>query len=312
MKTIEPPKQVFMAKFKRHEPAITDSTSRVLMKLCFRKYFYQIVLGFRPREKSKPPYFAWGSAIHKFWEVLYRDDSEQKATDAATTSWLLSKCAPPAGDKWDFMNIGRMALVFKSALEFYRKEKAQGVIKVLEIELPFEVEITDPDNGDAIVSIGGRFDQLISRNGRVAVRDWKNSKKDMAYYERQLDPNDQFTGYLIAGDALSASECKTCLVHLNTNTKKEGPELNQLITERTTAQKRQWIKEVKTLTKLLDICREEDTWPMCEGVSYGNTICSSCDFRAVCAAPSEISQMAKLEQLFEQKPWDFTTIGEEG
>lgn len=309
MKTIEPPVIKFMTKFKRNEPAISDSTSRVLAKTCLRKYFYAIVLGFRTRSKIAP-YFAWGTAMHRFWEVLYREDSELLATNAACESWVKSKCNPPAGDPWDFMNLGRLALCFKAGLEWYRKEKAQGVIKVLEIEIPFEITLVDESDGTEIVTLGGRADQIVDRVGRIYGRDWKNSKKDAAYYERQLEPNDQFTGYTIAEEHLAGRECKGQLVHLNTNTKKEGPVMNQLVTERTKAQKDTWIKEQRHLSKILQICREEDCWPMQEGYSYSGTVCSSCDYRPVCAAPSEVSQMAKLEQLFEQKPWDFTKIGE--
>src|SRR5215203_2975982 len=62
------PVRIFMPKYNRYEPKIRDSTSIKSWKTCQRKYFYEIVLGFSSRET--PPYFAWGSAYHKFREVL--------------------------------------------------------------------------------------------------------------------------------------------------------------------------------------------------------------------------------------------------
>jgi len=78
MEIIKPPKQIFMAGIERREPASRDHTAVISAKTCLRKYFYEMVLGFT--DKITPQFFKFGTAYHKFREVLETStqETEQK------------------------------------------------------------------------------------------------------------------------------------------------------------------------------------------------------------------------------------------
>ena len=57
----------------------------------------------------------------------------------------------------------------------------------------------------------GRADQIVKWSGKVWGRDFKTSSKDGAFYQRQLDPNEQFTGYTYAeGKFVKRNTRATC------------------------------------------------------------------------------------------------------
>lgn len=302
MDLIKHPNPRFMAELPRSEPAVMDSTAAKALKTCPRLYFYQIVLGYRA--PGTPYYFAFGGSYHKFREVLHLSKGDLVASlSAAGEYWSKSVKLvgePPVGSKYEFLTGQRLLASCKEAYKHWQKEQEQGRIEVLQCEQVFTVTLKD-----GMTQIGGRADQIVRWGGRLWGRDFKTSSKMGAFYERTLEPNDQFTRYTLGESLLCGEQVQGQLVEVLYNTKKEGPKIVALTTTRTQAQLAQWEDEQIYNTSILRKYREDDVWPQHE------IQCPFCPFRLICKSPNEASAMAQLKQGFEHKPWDFSRVGEE-
>jgi hypothetical protein len=297
MELIKPVKQEFMAKFERCEPAARDHSATIKAKECMRLYFYTMVLGFR--EKETPQFFNFGSAYHKFREKLETEEGpdDKKYVIALAAALDIFQGDPPAGSKYDFLSRGRLMKSCEVAFKHWKQEKSQGNIEVVAVEQPFDVYLSDGKTRR-----GGKADQVIRMHGRLAGRDWKTSSKNEYFYDRTIEPNDQFTGYLFGIGKLSGEFASSMIVDVLFNTKSKGPTIKSFITSRTEWQMDQWEKEQIHFEKLISACREEDIWPMEE------KNCSFCMFRSVCKKGTEDAQIAQLEREFVQNAWDYKNL----
>jgi len=299
MEVLTPITKKFLTKYERYEPKVRDHTSIITAKTCLRKYFLQVVLGWRP--KKTPEYFAFGSAYHKFREVLDKTESKELAIKAMMEYWSKHGTEPVVGTKWDFLTGGRLLQSCMTAYAHWEKERRSGQIKVIAVEQFFQVALSDNKT-----FIGGRADQIVRWNGKLWGRDFKTSSKMGQFYQRTLEPNNQFTLYTLAESKLSGERVIGQLVEVMYNTKTEGPKVVPLMTTRTEDQLNRWEQEIIFFERILAMCREEDMYPMEESQ------CPFCPFHSVCKSPTEGAMMAQLEANFTQVPWDYSNpSGEE-
>jgi hypothetical protein len=307
----------FMKKYNRFEPVSKDHTQVITFKTCPRKYFYQIVLGRVAKEEAI--YFAWGSAYHQFREWLEKayglgasrpaQYDVERAGDAFTAGvnagmnyWRKHGQDQPVGSKWEFMTGERLLRSFMTAFAHWTREKQQGRIEVLAVEQLFNVRLP---NGERT---SGRADQIVRWNGRLWGRDFKTSSKDEAFYQRQVEPNDQFTRYTYSEAELCGEPIQGQMIEVLYNaksTKKEtkGPQVFTLVASRTTYQVQEWVQDEIMWRKFIDLAREEDRYPMAE------VSCPFCPYHSVCTKPSEEGMMAQLESFYVVRPWDNAKIG---
>lgn len=289
------PKRTFMSKYERHEPLIKDHTSVIAAKTCLRKYFYQIVIAKRPKEDAI--YFAWGSAYHKFREILELTKDLPKAMTAGAGVWQAKQGAnPPVGHKFEFLTAERLIKSFTVAYEHWQEEKRQNRVEVLAVEQPFNVELADGS------FTSGRVDQIVRWGGKIWGRDFKTSSKEGMFYSRSLEPNDQFTRYTFAESKLAGEPVQGQIIEVLYNSKKEGPRISTYTAARSRYQLEQWEKENIHFNKIISLSRNEDVWPMQE------VGCPFCPYHSVCKLPSEAAQMAQLDAEYVTRPWDNTTI----
>jgi PD-(D/E)XK nuclease superfamily len=320
MEIFHPSKHEFMSQLPRFEPVNRDHTADIAAKQCLRKYFYQIVLARQPKDDAV--YFAWGTAYHRFRQVLENEYKKRsngygfKFNEAEALAafgiglmtgvryWTERGKEQGIESKFSWMTEKRFIASCKIAFEHWKIEKKQGKIEVLAIEQPFNVSMPDGSNR------GGTADQIVRWQGKVWGRDFKTTSKDSSFYERTLDPNDQFTGYTYCEGLLKGERIEGQLVELLYNgksTKKEqkGPEIITLVASRTEYQLKDWAKGHKFWMKVLELAREEDNYPMSE------VGCSFCQFHEVCTAPNEAKAINLLENKYNLRPWDHTKVGAE-
>ncbi len=301
MELIKPVKLIFMPQFERYEPLARDHTATIAFKECARLYFYKIVLGFTDR--ITPPYFRFGQAYHKFREHLENafisGKSDQESFIIGLTAAVnhMGNKDPVVGTKFDFLTLARLIKSCEYTYKLWKKEKSQGKIKVLAVEQPFDILMKDKKTRR-----GGKGDQFVTWMGKHTGRDFKTSSKSPGWYDRTLDPNDQFTGYIWGLGKLSGQQVNQLLVDVLFNTKTTGPKIQQFLATRTRWQLNKWEEEQIHLEKMIDVCREEDIWPMEENG------CPFCEFRSVCKKGTESSQVHQLKSEFKQEPWDYKNI----
>jgi len=239
---IEHTKVEFMPEFERMEPKARDHTSVIAFKDCPRKYFYSIVLGFT--DKNPPQFFKFGTAYHKFREVLEKTFMETDDIPTSVSAGMeagiesFGPTDPPVTDKYGFLTRQRLMASMMYVAKLWKKEKKDGKIKVLGVEQPFEIVLAD-----GATTRGGKADQFIKWNGMFYGRDFKTSSGSSGWYDRRIDPNDQFTGYTLGLQKLSNQPVQGLIVDVLFNTKTIAPKVQQFIASRSQWQLRQWEKE---------------------------------------------------------------------
>lgn len=300
MDIIKAPLVKFMSKYERHEPRIRDHTAIITAKTCKRKYFLSIVLGFRPKQTKE--YFAFGAAYHHFREVLTKSNGDVKvALESVIKYWTKHAREPQPGTQYDFLTGGRLLASCNAAVQHVKKIEATGQIQIISAEQVFQVMLSDGET-----AIGGRADQIIRWNGKLWGVDFKTSSKMGPFYERTLEPNNQFTLYTLAESKLHGERVLGQRIEVLYNTKKEGPKIVTLMTQRTEDQLLDWEKEIIWYEKnIIAKCREDDMYPKEE------TQCPFCPFHSVCKQPTEGAMMAQLDTHFNQVPWDYSNPNKE-
>lgn len=316
MEIHEHPNKRFMKKYNRYEPVIKDHTAMIQAKQCLRMYFYRIVLGRTPNETA--PWFAWGSAYHKFREHLERTygfgenappkfDQEKAnlafatAADVGIKYWKNHGKDEPVGSKYEFYTTERLLKSFVEAFKHWSREKQRGQIVVVAVEQAFNVMLPDGSHRS------GRADQIVRWQGKLWGRDFKTTSKDTTFYSRGIDPNEQFTGYTYAEAKLAGEPVQGQLIEVlynakATKNKQNGPEIFEFTASRTKYQLDKWEEEHQFWNKVIDQAREADVWPMVE------VSCPFCPFHSVCKQPSEVAMMYQLETQYKVEPWDNTKL----
>lgn len=287
----------------RYEPETMDHSATKTFKQCPRKYFYRMVLGRVAPNGIWDAVFAWGSSFHKSLEVLYETDHSGKAMDAGQKLFK-----PPTHSKFMYQTKDRWLATFIELVKFYNDERAKGQIKVMAIEQPFKFQFPDG------IVIGGRWDQLLEWNGRIWVRDWKTTSKEIQWFSQELDPNDQAMRYIYAASALQYGINEAgvpnrvvdgVLFTAIRNMKTVGPTIHPIPSQRTLTQVEQWVKDTLIVHEQMAKCRETDTWPMHE------VSCNFCDYRTVCTQSSQAGMEVILKQAFLLSPWDHEKVDQE-
>lgn len=306
-------KKRFMPEFDRYEPVILDHTAIIAAKQCLRKYFLQIVLGRNPKEDAI--YFAWGSAYHVYREKLEKfygigDEmpkqfdagkalqAHEYASDLGVKYWKEKGRDQDVESKFSWMTEARLKKSFLVAFMHWQAEKKKGGIVVIASEQPFNIQLADGSWRS------GTADQIVRWNGQTWGRDFKTTSKDSAFYQRNLAPNEQFTGYTFAEGKLAGTDCQGQIIELLYNAKtqktkgEQGPEIISLVASRTKWQLAEWEADTIFFKKVIDMAREEDRYPMTE------VSCSFCQFHQVCTANNEAAMVNILKSEYVVRPWD--------
>lgn len=303
MLTREHPNRKFLPTLERREPLIMDHSATKIYKECPRKYFYRIVVGRKLVNPALKVIFDWGNSIHMFMEVLYEYGDFQRAFTAA----LKIYSAPPPDSKWKHLDITRLGQSCKLLYEFYQKEVELGQVEIKGIEQPFN--ITLPDG----TQIGGRFDQIFTRNGRLLVRDWKTTTKQTSWFLPALNPNDQATRYAYAASRLAGwsrenpgkgkiDGIEFVVIENQSPTKSDNkaPKLSTNLIPKSIHELLQWEEEQMFIYKQMELNRLHDVWPMHENN------CNWCDYRSVCRQQTDGSREWELKSNYAVDFWDHT------
>ena len=303
MEIYKPSLRNFLPSLERTEPILVDHTALYAAKQCLRKYFYFIVLGRVP--KLTAPYFIFGSAYHKFREVLETTNEPSPITVALPvavkyfTDRIGSVDLVP-GSKYDYMTAERLVECCEVAYEHWQKEKQDGLIEVISSEQSFNVQLFDGSFRS------GRADQILRWNGDIWGRDFKTSSQPPSFYSRNLDPNDQFIGYTLGESKLVGQRVKGQLIEVLFNQKGKDPEIQTFPVQYSNWQLTNYEKECVQWNKILTMCREEDLYPM------SHSGCWQCSYKELCKRGSEDQLLWMLENEFDYHPWDSTMVHLEG
>ena len=299
------PTRKFLPTLPRFEPLSLDHSVTKTLKECPRKYFYRYVLGRVSREEKNKLVFAFGNAIHAFFEEVYKTENFDLALGAALKKY---KAPGPLDTKkaQNLYSVKRLMMVCKECWEFFGREKKQGSISVIGIEQPFNVDLPDG------TQTGGRFDQIIQTGGHSWIRDWKTTSTQVSYFAMGFNPNDQATRYIYALSRLAGWTSENPLpsrmakgiyftVIQNMETEK-SLKIETIVVTKSIEELIDWEKDQLLWYKTLSVYRELDHWPKSENN------CSWCDYHAVCKVGSDSSREFMLKDKYDLKPWDHEQV----
>lgn len=285
----------FLPTLPRNEPRTKDSTAVKGFKKCPRYYFYRFVLGRTKPEGQWGSVFAFGSAVHKFLEVLYETGDVAHATQEG-----LKLFRSPTHKSFEFQTKERFIQTCVALFNKYNEEQSKKIVEVIAIEQPFVLKF--PDGND----VGGRFDQIIKWNGRIWLRDWKTTSKQLQYWKKGLEPNDQAIRYIYGMSCLQFGQdaqgypnkvIDGVLFTAIYNAKTVGPQIENVPSSRTLGQVKRWVDDQMYVHRMMDMCREADVWPQNEDS------CSFCDFQEVCNQSTEAGMVNMLKTAYVHSPW---------
>lgn len=311
METYKDVPRRFLPLFDRTEPILVDHTAIIAAKHCPRKYFYKIVLGYVP--KNTPAYFVFGGAYHKYREILeieYKKVKESKSVIKeqdlleigaiavnSATKYYVTKIGDISGTKWDYLTLERLIqCCVQITFPYWVNEKRSGAVEVVSSEQSLNCQLSDGSFRS------GRADQIIRWNGDVWGRDFKTSSKNDNFYERGVNPNDQFIGYTLIESRVTGLPVKGQLVEVLFNPKGKTPYIKVYPVSHNKYQLETFEQECGVWNAMVSRWRDSDCYPM----SHFN--CTFCEYHQVCDKNSERAIEYMLKSEYAHKPWDSTTV----
>lgn len=303
----------FMKSLPRYEPKIKDHSSIIEAKKCLLRYFFRVVLGYVPKDTINV-YFPWGTAYHIFrnrlTELYGYGDNEPKVFDEEKAKKAYAKAAAEALMYWNthgeeqkpdspinWFTSQRLASSLLEAFKHWTLERKQGKIKVLATEQLVCVQLPDGSYTN------GKVDEVVEFQGEVWGRDYKTTSKSRDFFKRGLVPNDQFKRYTYKLGKLTGRTVRGLIIQVlynsrTTKTGDKGPEIYEEYVEVTKAELERWEQDSIVWNKILDVCRETDTWPASE------VNCAWCPYHRVCQKPTEAAMEYELRSKYKISLWN--------
>jgi len=242
---------------------------------CPRSHFYRYVE--RRTPESRASALVFGSAIHAALGFFYSAHRNHRAepgieelSDIFRGAWAEGlDDGPPVlfGDDEDaskLTDLGvAMLAVFLAKAPFYRD--------VVEVEMPFSIEIADPETGELLPRLVGVFDAVVrDRDGNYAVVEHKTSAKK--WTETKLAFDNQITLYSLAAPQLGFDAARVIVQVL---LKQKAPDLVVCHPTRTDADRRELVEVVRGISRATRA-----------GIFYPlrDWHCRGCEYASACVA----------------------------
>jgi len=287
-----------------------DSTSLGAFKVCPRKYFYSIVMGFQPKQQSI--HLAFGLAVHGGLEHYDRERAKGVAHEEAVHSavkhsleitWDRGRSAPAFGGDPNKNRLTLIRTIVWYLDQFGESDPLQTLIlangqPAVELSFRFPIGRNAPDNSD--YQFCGHLDRIASLNGSNYIVDRKTTKHTLdARFFSQFTPGNQFSMYCLAGQIAFGTDIKGLIVD-GAQVAVGFTRFERALVPRDAAGLDEWFGETGFWIGQMESCAAEGRWPMndksCD--QYGG-----CEFRSVCSRPPN-ARARWLELDFAKRVWD--------
>lgn len=282
---------------------VWDSTSLGWLKECPRKYYYQMIKGYRPKGESV--HLKFGLIYHsalELYDKLKADlgsprDHEQALFEVVryclTETWNPESVNPTTGEiiaahPWDSgHNVKTRETLLRSViwyLEHFKDDPAKTVILANgkpAVELSFKMPLEEP------YILSGHLDRVVEFNGNRYVSDRKTCSTTISpYYYNQFEPNNQMSLYSIASKIVFDAPVSGVMIDA-AQVAVGFTRFGRGFTYRTPDQLEEWLDDTRAWFRLAEGYAEKDYWPMNDKScnNYGG-----CAFRHICAKDKSVRQ----------------------
>lgn len=296
-------------------PRAWDSTMLGLAKTCWRKFYYIIILGYRPTGFAA--HLAFGIAYHKALETFDKDKAKGATYDEAVNNAIRFCLSYGWRDihgvfhPYDALYTTeptktRDTLVRAVVwyLDQFKDDPAETVILASgepAVELSFKLNLTmDTPDGSPFI-LCGHLDRLVTLDDHYYFTDRKTTKSQLgAYYWASFTPNNQMSLYYAASQLILQEPARGGIidgVQLGVNFARFA----RHIIQRTPGQQEEWLKDTYHWLDLATKYAAEDYWPM------NDTACSDfggCPFRSICSKDPKVRQGFLEHEGFAKEQWN--------
>jgi hypothetical protein len=294
-----------------------DSTSLGLYKECPRKYYYQMILGYRPKSLGGSPHLRFGQIYHSALESYDRYRVQGRSHDDALSFAVLNAMM----DSWDYHDdkpsgpwvsdhsLKNREFLIRSIiwyLEEFADDAAHTVILANgkpAVELSFRMEL------DSDIMLCGHLDRVVEFAGDTYVMDRKTTTTTLSQrYFDQYNPDNQMSLYTVAAKVIYNTPVKGVIIDA-AQIAVGFTRFSRGFTFRTEGQIEEWLAATKGW--IVEAQERADGsarnildplvwWPQNEKAcgNYGG-----CPFRSVCSRDPRVRQNF-LESNFEVNPWN--------
>lgn len=283
-----------------------DATSLELAQTCLRKYYYSMILGVSPKNKSVHLIFGgiYASALETFYKERALGASLHEATVKTVRHALEASWDTEAGHPMSFDHAAKtrpnLIRTIVWYIEQFGEETEDGMMTYhLEsgkpaVELSFALEFDD----DLLYC--GHLDRVVSYAGQLMVMDQKTAGSTLGpFYFNQFSPHNQMSGYTWAGQTILKSPIKGVIIDA-AQIAVNFSEFARSITTRTQAQLDEWRESALYTIRLAQSATALNKFPM-NLSSCGNY--GGCPFRQVCSSDPRVRQ-SYLESDYVSHNWD--------
>lgn len=293
-----------------------DATSLDLAQTCLRKYYYSMILGIRPKNKSVHLIFGgiYASSLEHFYKYRAEGASIEEAQlrvvrEAMIESWEHDRDSngeriPGTGHPVYFDDTKKTRVNLIRTIVWYIEQFAAETEDGLKtyhlqsgkpaVELSFALEIADN------VLYCGHLDRVVSMGDQLYVMDQKTTGGTVGtYYFSQFSPNNQMSGYSFAGRAVLHSPIQGVIIDaaqiaVNFTRFERG------VTTRTKDQLEEWLEGTLHTIQITQEASRKNFFPMNPN-SCGNY--GGCAFRELCSRSPQVRQNF-IKSDFTSHDWD--------
>lgn len=283
-----------------------DATSLDSAQRCMRYYYYALIRGITPKQKSVHLVFGgiYASCLETFYKLRASDVSFDDAQRQAVRKALL--------DSWDYEN--NIPIVFDDAsktrinlirtiiwyLEEFGDETDSGIKTYhLEngqpaVELSFAVELSED------ILYCGHLDRVVDQGGSLFVFDQKTTGSTLSsYFFSSFKPSNQMSGYAYAGQIILKSPISGVIIDA-AQIMAMAVRFERGVTTRSKDEIEEWRTGTIESIKIAQSLTEKNIFPMNPN-SCGNY--GGCPYRGICSASPKVRENF-IKSDFIEHNWD--------
>ena len=325
---------------------VIDNSELAEYQRCPRRGLYKYGLSrslYSPTSINFPIQF--GLAYHKFREELELRSTEGAPIEKDDWAKIIHEILqdweqPDPEHKHGHLDVARLILSCKQAVQKVNRERKTGEVVVTQTESPFDLELpfsqcvycgyvtTTPDphacqgcglevEGDTLwakLRHGGRVDQFIRlvklEKGNL-VRDFKTTGRMGKTYPLKFEPNGQIQGYIWAYGQLSGKEADGAIIETVYTAKGANQKedlIHQTFVTFSSGQQEQWLASVAMERQIISVMFDRAKELGYLAFPQRTNACGDyggCGYRDACLSGSgfEIESFLKTETV--EHKWDF-------
>ena len=289
-----------------------DSSSLKTFETCPRKYFYEIIEGWEPFDKSVHLVFGahYASALERYYKFRAMGQTMADALDnvlalALLETWnhkTIDGVRQPGGAPWISGHPAKTREnLIRSIVWYVDQFDGEGVEVVTlrdgkpAVEYSFTVELTDD------ILWCGHIDRLVTYAGEYYIMDQKTTGHTITQrFFDQFNPDTQMTGYTFAGQIIYNLPVKGVII--------DGAQIavgftrfERGYTFRTQDQLEEWHQDAVHNIARARSMTQENYFPM-NTTACGNY--GGCPFRDVCSRPKAVRENFLKQKFVKSRNWD--------